>query len=86
MHFDVHDVPSEQFSQFAQEASRADKSLDARSYQQIAKPSMNNEPAIYRLADPDLFQSIVTQKIPPSPGAQAGVKGAAPPAGVADAR
>jgi hypothetical protein len=47
---------------------------------------MNNEQAIYRLADPGLFHSIVTQKIPPSPGAQAGVKGAALPAGLADAR
>jgi cytochrome o ubiquinol oxidase subunit 2 len=47
---------------------------------------MKNEPAVYRLADPDLFQSIAMQKIPPSPGAQAGVKGAAPQPGVADAR
>jgi cytochrome o ubiquinol oxidase subunit 2 len=38
------------------------------------------------LSDPDLFQSIATQKIPPSPGAQAGVKGASPVEGVADAR
>lgn len=86
MHFDVHVVPSEQFSQWAQDASRADRSLDAHSYEQIARPSMRNEPAIYRLADPDLFQSIATQKIPPSPGAQAGVKGASPQSGIADAR
>jgi hypothetical protein len=41
---------------------------------------------IYRLTDPDLYNAIVTQKVPPSPGEQAGVKGAALPAGVADAR
>jgi cytochrome o ubiquinol oxidase subunit II len=86
MHFDVHVVPPETFSKWAQDASRADQPLDQHSYEQIAKPSMNNEPAIYRLADPDLFQSIVTQKIPPSRGAPAGVKGADLPAGVADAR
>jgi cytochrome o ubiquinol oxidase subunit 2 len=84
MHFDVHVVPSEQFSTWAEEASRADKVLDERSYVELAKPSMRNEPAIYRLADPDLFQSIATQKIPPSPGAQAGAKGISP--GGADAR
>jgi cytochrome o ubiquinol oxidase subunit 2 len=86
MHFDVHVVPSEQFSEWAQDASRTEKSLDERSYGEIAKPSMKNQPAVYRLADPQLFNSIVMQKLPPSPGAQAGVKGADLPAGVADAR
>lgn len=86
MHFDVHVVPSERFSQWAQDSSRAEKSLDERNYSEIAKPSMKNVPAIYRLADPQLFSSIVMQKLPPSPGMQAGVKGAALPAGVADAR
>ncbi|HEV7602701.1 MAG TPA: COX aromatic rich motif-containing protein [Bradyrhizobium sp.] len=86
MHFDVHVVPSEQFSKWAQEASRAEKSLDERSYGEIARPSTKSQPAIYRLADPQLFHSIVTQKLPPSPGFQAGVKGAALPAGIADVR
>ena len=85
MHFDVHVVPSEQFSKWAQDAADTDKSLDQASYNQIAKPSMNNPPATYRLADPDLFQAIATQKIPPSPGSQAGVIGASP-AEAADAR
>jgi len=86
MHFDVHVVPSEQFSKWAQDASRAEKSLDEASYSEIAKPSTKSQPAIYRLADPQLFHAIVTQKLPPSPGAQAGVKGADLPAGGADAR
>jgi cytochrome o ubiquinol oxidase subunit 2 len=86
MHFDVHVVPSQQFSKWAQDASGAEKTLDEHSYDQLAKPSINNPPAIYRLVDPDLFNAIVTQKVPPSQGMQAGVKGAALPAGVADAR
>jgi cytochrome o ubiquinol oxidase subunit 2 len=86
MHFDVHVMPSEQFAKWAEDASNAGKPLDEQSYQQIAKPSMKNEPAIYRLADPDLFRSIATQKIPPSPGAQAGVKGASPQMEALDAR
>jgi cytochrome o ubiquinol oxidase subunit 2 len=86
MHFDVHVVPSEQFSKWAQDASGAEKSLDAASYTEIAKPSIKSEPAVYRLADPDLFNAIVTQKLPPSPGIQSGVNGVSPNAGVADAR
>src|ERR1700687_3520000 len=87
MLFDVHVVPSGQFSKWVQDASNAARSLDEQSYQQVAKPSIKHEPEIYRLADPELFRSIATQKIPPAPGAQAGVKGAAlQPAGVTDAR
>jgi cytochrome o ubiquinol oxidase subunit 2 len=85
MHFDVRVVPMEQFSKWVQDASHVEKSLDERSYEQVAKPSMKNTPAIYRLADPDLFRSIATQKIAPAPGAPSGVIGAALP-GVADAR
>jgi len=86
MHFDVHVVPSEQFSKWAQDASGAEKALDQRSYAEIARPSMKSEQAIYRLGDPNLFNSIVMQKLPPSQGMQAGVKGASLPAGVANAR
>jgi cytochrome o ubiquinol oxidase subunit 2 len=86
MHFDVHVVPSDQFSKWARDAASANETLDEHGYQELAKPSMNNPPAIYRLADPDLFNAIVTQKLPPAPGAQAGVIGAALSAGAADAR
>ncbi len=86
MHFDVHVVPSEDFSKWARDASNAQQALDERSYGELAKPSTNNVPAIYRLVDPNIFQSIVTQKLPPSPGAPSGVIGAALPSGVADAR
>jgi cytochrome o ubiquinol oxidase subunit 2 len=86
MHFDVRVVPPEQFAKWAQDASGTEKALDAASYGEIARPSIGSAQATYRLADPDLFQSIATQKLPPSPGAQSGVKGAALPTGVADAR
>src|SRR6195256_142637 len=86
MHFDVRVVPAEQFSKWAQDASGAEKALDQRSYAEIARPSLKSEQAIYRLGDPNLFNSIVMQKLPPSQGMQAGVKGASVPAGVANAR
>jgi cytochrome o ubiquinol oxidase subunit 2 len=86
MHFDVNVVPPEQFSKWARDASKANKSLDAQNYEEIAKPTLGDVPATYRLADPGLFQLIATQKLPPSPGAPSGVKGADLPTGVADAR
>jgi len=86
MHFDVHVLPSEQFSKWAQDASGAEKALDQRSYEEIARPSMKSERAIYRLGDPNLFNWIVIQKLPPSQGMQAGVKGASLPAGGANVR
>src|SRR3984893_11585969 len=43
MHFDVHVVPSEQFSKWAQDASGGAKALDERSYDEIASPSMKSE-------------------------------------------
>jgi cytochrome o ubiquinol oxidase subunit 2 len=89
MGFDVHVVTSQQFSAWTQDAARSDKPLDAASYREIAKPSTNfsagGAPPIYRLDDPGLFQSIATQKLPPSQGMQSGVKGALP-AEAADAR
>src|SRR3981189_3569125 len=39
MHFDVHVVPSEQFSKWTQDVSGSEKVLDERSYSQIAIPS-----------------------------------------------
>jgi cytochrome o ubiquinol oxidase subunit II len=86
MHFDVRVVSSDQFSQWAQDAAKTDQSLDEASYGQIAKPSTNHLPATFRLSAHDLFQSIATQKIPPSPGAPSGVIGAAPTVEAADVR
>jgi cytochrome o ubiquinol oxidase subunit 2 len=86
MHFDVHVVPEEQFSKWAKDGSNAEKSLDEQTYQQIAKPSKKSGQAIYRLADPDLFRSIATQKLPPSAGVPVGVSGASLQKGSADAR
>ena len=86
MHFEVRVVPAAQFATWANGAAHAPQALDEASYGEIARPSTNNPPALYRLTDPNLFDAIASQKLPPAPGAQSGVKGAALPAGVADAR
>jgi cytochrome o ubiquinol oxidase subunit 2 len=86
MHFDVNVVAAAQFTQWSQGAAQAAQALDRNLYQKIALPSINDAPATYRLADPGLYASIVSQKIPPSPGGQSGVKGASPvPPQAADA-
>jgi cytochrome o ubiquinol oxidase subunit 2 len=86
MHFEVRVVPAAQFASWADGAAQAPQALDEARYGELAKPSTNNAPALYRLTDPKLFDAIATQKLPPAPGAQSGVKGAALPAGIADAR
>jgi cytochrome o ubiquinol oxidase subunit 2 len=69
MHFDVSVVPAAQFSTWAQDAARSNSALDTDSYNELAQPSTKGVPSLYRLADPNLFDAIATQKIPPSPGA-----------------
>ncbi len=38
----------------------------------LARQSVNTTPFTFRAADPDLFQQIVTQQLPPGPGPQSG--------------
>src|SRR5579872_1798913 len=72
MQFDVQAVSPVEFSGWARHAGVAAEVLDANSYQDLAKQSANVPPKIYRLGDQDLFDEIVTQKIPPAPGPQSG--------------
>ena len=73
MHFDVQAVPAEQFAAWvdATRGKRARRSMP-RATPSSAKQSMDVAPFTYRAADPGLFQQIVTQKLPPGPGPQAG--------------
>jgi cytochrome o ubiquinol oxidase subunit 2 len=72
MHFDVRALPPEQFTAWVDATHGSSPSLDAASYATLAKQSMNVPPATFRLADPALFQQILTQKLPPGPGPQSG--------------
>ena len=42
--------------------------LTPQSYAELAKQSINVAPFTYRDVDPDLFQKIVSQALPPGPG------------------
>jgi cytochrome o ubiquinol oxidase subunit 2 len=72
MHFEVHAVPPEQFDAWIEDTRKTGPTLDAASYAQLARQSMNTRPFTFRAADPALFQQIVTQHLPPGPGPQTG--------------
>jgi len=72
MHFDVRAVPPDQFAAWIDATRNTGPTLDAGSYAALARQSTNMPPSTFRAADPDLFQQIVTQKLPPGPGPQTG--------------
>ena len=72
MHFEVRAVPADQFTAWIDAARKSGPSLTAETYATLAKQSLDVPPSTYRAADPGLFQAIVTQKLPPGPGPQAG--------------
>jgi len=68
----VRAVPADQFAAWIDATRNTGPTLDAGSYTALARQSLNTPPFTYRAADPDLFQQIVTQKLPPGPGPQTG--------------
>ena len=72
MHFDVQAVPAERFAAWVDATRDKGPTLDANSYAELAKQSMNVSPFTFGAADPELFTKIVTQQLPPGPGPDAG--------------
>jgi cytochrome o ubiquinol oxidase subunit 2 len=72
MHFDVHAVPADQFAAWIEATGKTGPTLDSKSYADLARQSTITNPFTFRAADPELFQQIVTQKLPPGPGPQSG--------------
>ena len=72
MHFDVQAVPAEQFAAWVDATRNTGPTLDADSYAELAKQSMNVSPFTFGAADPELFTRIVTQQLPPGPGPETG--------------
>jgi cytochrome o ubiquinol oxidase subunit II len=73
MHFDVQAVSAERFAAWLDATRNTGPTLDAASYAALAKQSVNTSPFTYRATDPELFQQIVMQQLPPGPGPQAGL-------------
>jgi len=68
MHFDVQAVPAERFTAWIDATRNAGPTLDSGSYTALAKQSMNTSPFTFGAVDPEFFQKIVTQQLPPGPG------------------
>jgi cytochrome o ubiquinol oxidase subunit 2 len=72
MFFDVHAVPADQFAAWIETTRASGPTLDAASYADLSRQSLNVTPFTYRAATPDLFKQIATQVLPPGPGPQTG--------------
>jgi cytochrome o ubiquinol oxidase subunit 2 len=68
MLFDVKSVSATDFETWATNARGAGAVLDRAAYAQLMQQSQRVAPSTYRAIDPQLFQAIATQKIPPAPG------------------
>jgi cytochrome o ubiquinol oxidase subunit 2 len=68
MHFDVRAMPADGFAAWVTSTRANGPVLDANSYTDLAKQSTNVAPFTYHDVEPDLFQKIVTQALPPGPG------------------
>jgi cytochrome o ubiquinol oxidase subunit 2 len=72
MEFQVRAVPSEQFDAWLAAARRSGPVLDTAAYTQLARQSLGVQPFTYRAVQPQLFNAVVTQKLPPGPGPAGG--------------
>jgi cytochrome o ubiquinol oxidase subunit 2 len=68
MRFTLRAVAPDAFDAWAAGARSAGPALDRTSYTQLAKQSADVAPMTYRSVEPDLFQAIATQALPPGPG------------------
>lgn len=70
MQFPVKTVPAADFAAWAAGAKGAGPALDRPAYVALMRQSQRDPPSTWRAVDPQLFQAIATQQIPPGPGPQ----------------
>ncbi|HEY7245089.1 MAG TPA: ubiquinol oxidase subunit II [Xanthobacteraceae bacterium] len=75
MHFVLHAVPQGAFGQWVSTAQQSGPALDRAGYSALAQQSRNVAPFTYRAVEPNLFDAVVTQEIPPGPGPGGGPRG-----------
>jgi cytochrome o ubiquinol oxidase subunit II len=59
MAFEVHAMAAPEYARWIAESQAAGAALDRTGYLELAKPSSNTRPAVFKLTDPGLFESIV---------------------------
>ncbi len=72
MYFDLHAVTQDQFNDWVTATKASGPVFDRPAYTELAKQSLHVKPWTYRDIDPGIFADIVTDKIAPAPGPQAG--------------
>ena len=72
MHFVLRAVPAAAFTRWVEATRGGGPRLDRAAYGALAVQSRNPAPSTWRSIDPDLFQAIVTQQLPPGPGPETG--------------
>jgi len=68
MQFPVTSVSTPQYAAWTAAARGAGPILDRAAYGRLMQQSQGDKPMTFRAVDPQLFQAIATQKIPPAPG------------------
>jgi cytochrome o ubiquinol oxidase subunit 2 len=68
MAFDLEAMPIEQFNAWVTSAQAAGPVLDDAAYRKLLPQSENVKPTTYRMVQPELFDDIVRQKLPPGDG------------------
>jgi cytochrome o ubiquinol oxidase subunit 2 len=68
MQFKVRSVPAAEFAAWARGAKASGLVLDRAAYAELARQSQNVRPIAYGAVDPQLFQAVASQAIPPGPG------------------
>lgn len=86
MMFDVNVVSPIDFPDWVAEASKKGTELNADTYKKLLTQSTESGKPTFRLTDPQLFQAISTQKIPPQPGPKLFTEAAQTHQGTHDAR
>ncbi|MGA7807447.1 cytochrome ubiquinol oxidase subunit II [Bradyrhizobium sp.] len=86
MLFDVQVMSQPQFSDWASSTERSGQALNADVYRKLSEQSIETTKTKYRLDDPELFQAIATQRIPPGPGPRLTTNLARPESGASNVR
>jgi cytochrome o ubiquinol oxidase subunit II len=86
MLFDVHVVSPLAFPDWVGRTAQSDRVLNADSYRELAKQSVEIGKPVYRIDDPLLFDDIAAQKLPPGPGPHVTAAAAQSHLGAPDAR
>jgi cytochrome o ubiquinol oxidase subunit 2 len=81
MHFNARAVSAQDFDAWTKSAANGQPAFDRAAYEQLEKQGLA-KPEVRPLAEPSLFDDIVSQKIPPAPGPTPAIK----PSPLGDAR